>query len=298
MNRLTVASTGGARLHVEVHTPDGRRPDDLPTVVLAHGWTCRTSFWYPVLRELCASHRVVLYDQRGHGGTPATPGSYGTEELADDLCAVLEATVAPEQRAVVGGHSMGAMAIVAAAGRSSLRERAAAAMLCSTGLSELALQSRVFPLRSGGARRQAHRLFLSTALPLGPMTPLSKHLLRYVTMGQGATGRQRTQTARIVQAMPRKPRAEWGRVLNTVRLLDRLSELTVPTAVVHGTVDRLTPSIHAHRMLRELPRCVGFTELPGLGHMTPVEDPGSVAMVLRDLARDHLGGTREEERTA
>jgi pimeloyl-ACP methyl ester carboxylesterase len=32
-----------------------------------------------------------------------------------------------------------------------------------------------------------------------------------------------------------------------------------------------------------LPRCVGLTELPGLGHMTPVEAPELVTGKIRDL---------------
>ena len=113
---LTATSADGARLHVEVH---GREQD--PAVVLIHGWTCRTGFWAPVVRELTQTgHRVVAYDQRGHGRSPgADPRAYGPEVLADDLCAVLDAALRPGERAVLGGHSMGAMTLVAAAGTSS-----------------------------------------------------------------------------------------------------------------------------------------------------------------------------------
>ncbi|EYT79260.1 hypothetical protein CF54_32355, partial [Streptomyces sp. Tu 6176] len=90
---LTVASTGGARLHVEVHGPEGA-----PAVVLAHGWTCSTAFWAAQIRELAADHRVIAYDQRGHGRSPAHEVC-STEALADDLESVLAATLAPGERA-------------------------------------------------------------------------------------------------------------------------------------------------------------------------------------------------------
>ncbi|GAA1914354.1 alpha/beta hydrolase [Streptomyces sodiiphilus] len=278
----TVTSTGGARLHVEIHGPD-----DAPTVVLAHGWTCNTTFWYPVTRLLAEDHRVVLYDQRGHGRTPATPGSCGTEALADDLCAVLDAVLEPGQKAVVGGHSMGAMTIVAAAPRDCLRERAVAAMLCSTGVSRLSVESRVIALRGGKKRHHAHRLLLGSALPFGPVTPLSKRLLRYVTMGPEATAEQRTEVARIVHACARRPRAEWGKVLGRLDLLDRAADLTVPSVVLYGTADRLTPPVHAHRLAGALPDTT-LVELPRMGHMTPIEDTGTVADALRGLVRVHL----------
>ncbi|MGH3325750.1 MAG: alpha/beta fold hydrolase, partial [Streptomyces sp.] len=114
---LAATSADGARLHVEVH---GRESD--PAVLLVHGWTCSIAFWAPVIRELTATgHRVIVYDQRGHGRTPAAnPHAYSPAVLADDLCAVLDAALRPGERAVLGGHSMGAMTLIAAAGRPQL----------------------------------------------------------------------------------------------------------------------------------------------------------------------------------
>ncbi|RKN37808.1 alpha/beta hydrolase [Streptomyces hoynatensis] len=281
--RLTVRSTGGARLHVETH---GR--EDAPTVVLAHGWTCDTTLWHPVLRLLLPGHRVVLYDQRGHGRSPATPGNCSPEALADDLCAVLGATLPPGGRAVVAGHSMGAMTVVAAAERPALRAHAAAVLLCSTGIEQLTGLATVFPLREGAARRLAQRLLLTARLPLGPVTPLSRRLLRHVALGPAATRAQCERVARIVSGCAPAPRAEWGRVLARLDLARLLPGLGVPAAVLQGTADRLTPPVHARRIAARLPHLHGLTELPGIGHMTPVEAPGEVAGALSALARAYL----------
>ncbi|MGP4113823.1 alpha/beta fold hydrolase [Streptomyces sp. 4N509B] len=276
----TVVSTGGARLHTEIHGPSGA---EVPTVVLAHGWTCNTTFWRPVLDLLAVDHRVVVYDQRGHGRSPAAPGTYTPEALADDLCAVLRATLAPGQRAVLGGHSMGAMTIVAAAGRPELREHAAAALLCSTGTDRLTDESTVVPLRPGRARRRAQRLFLTTRLPYGPVTPLARRVVAYVTMGPGASPAQRAEIARIVHACPRRPRAGWGRMMAGLDVTERLARLELPVAVVHGGADRLTPAVHAHRLVARLPDPVGLTLLPAVGHMTPHEATDTVVGTLREL---------------
>ncbi|SFC16156.1 alpha/beta fold hydrolase [Streptomyces aidingensis] len=281
---LTVESTGGARLHTEI-----LGPKDAPAVVLSHGWTCNTAFWEPVVRRLAGDHRVVRYDQRGHGRSPATPGACSTEALADDLCAVLAATVPAARRAVIGGHSMGGMTIVAAAGRPEFEERAAAAMLCSTGMGGLTTEARVAPVTSPPRLRTLmQRAFLTSSLPMGPVTPVSRRVLHYVTMGPGAGPELRADVARMVAACPRRVRGEWGRVLAGLSLMDRLPRLTVPAVVVHGTRDRLTPRVHAHRMARALPDCEGPVLLDGLGHMTPLEDPDRIAGILRELARRHL----------
>ncbi|GDY55986.1 hypothetical protein SVIO_066090 [Streptomyces violaceusniger] len=195
---LTVVSADGSRIHTELHGPE-----DAPAVVLAHGWVCSTAFWAPVLRALSADHRVIVYDQRGHGRSPAPgPGGYSTEALADDLVAVVDATLPPGRRAVLAGHSMGAMTLMAAADRPILRERAAAAVLCSTGASRLVDRARVVPLRSPRARSRVHRLFLGSRAPLGPVTPLSLRLVRYVTMGPGTDPATVEVAARILHACP------------------------------------------------------------------------------------------------
>jgi pimeloyl-ACP methyl ester carboxylesterase len=285
MNAVTetvVPSPSGARLHTEIHGPDDTAR---PTIVLVHGWTCQIRFWEPVLRLLTPGHRVVLYDQRGHGRTPATPGACSTEALADDLCAVLAATVPPTRRpAVVCGHSMGAMAILAAADRPELRERAGAALLCSTGADRLD-PARGAPLRPRTLRLHALRAMLRTRLPYGPVTPLSRRIVRYITLGPDADPGLADWTTRLVYACPRRPRAEWARVLMSLDVSGRLPALALPTTIIHGTADRLTPLPHAHHLARRLPSRPELIELAGVGHMTPLEAPERVAEALRKLVR-------------
>ncbi|MGK3105748.1 alpha/beta fold hydrolase [Streptomyces sp. WAC05858] len=279
---LTVVSADGSRLHAELHGPE-----DAPAVLLAHGWVCSTAFWAPVVRALAADHRVIVYDQRGHGRSPAPgPGGYSTHALADDLVAVLEAALPSGRRAVLAGHSMGGMTLMAAADRPALRERAAAVVLCSTGASRLVDRSLVVPLRSPRARARVHRVLLGSRAPLGPVTPLARRLVRYATMGPGADPAAVDMCARILHACPRAVRGGWGRVLLDLELEARIGELTMPTAVIVGTADRLTPPEHADALAAALPHCTGLIELPGLGHMTPVEDPEAVTGVICGLVEE------------
>ncbi|TQJ74626.1 alpha/beta fold hydrolase [Streptomyces sp. SLBN-31] len=274
---LTVTSADGAALHVEVHGPE-----DAPAVVLAHGWTCSTAFWAAQIRDLAADHRVIAYDQRGHGRSPASPACT-PDALADDLEAVLKATLASGEKAVIAGHSMGGMTVLAAAARPVFREHAAAVLLCSTGSSRLVAESTVVPMRPGRLRTWLTRHILGARAPLGPVTPLARRILKYGTMGPGSAPHMVEACARIVHACPRKVRHAWSNVLNLLDLDHGVRELRVPTAVVVGTADRLTPPVHARALVAALPNCVDSTELPGLGHMTPVEAPELVTDRIRDL---------------
>ncbi|MGW2926655.1 alpha/beta fold hydrolase [Streptomyces fungicidicus] len=286
---LTALSADGARLHVEVHGPDGA-----PAVVLAHGWTCSTAFWAAQIRDLSADHRVIAYDQRGHGRTPASPAC-STEALADDLEAVLTATLGPGERAVIAGHSMGGMTVMAAATRPAFRAHAAAVLLCSTGSSRLVAESTVLPLRPGRLRTWMTGRVLGSRAPLGPVTPLARRILRYGTMGPASAPDMVEACARIVHACPRAVRHSWSHVLDRLDLDDGVRQLRVPVEIVAGSADRLTPPVHARVIAAALPHCVGVTELPGVGHMTPVEAPGQVTRRIRDLAAAHIHAAPAEE---
>ncbi|MEU3053619.1 alpha/beta fold hydrolase [Streptomyces griseus] len=281
---LTVRSADGSRIHVELHGPE-----DAPAVVLAHGWTCNTRFWDAQIRELAADHRVIAYDQRGHGLTPEPgPGGYSTNALADDLEAVLAGTLAPGRKAVLAGHSMGGMTLMAAAARPGLREHAAAVLLCSTGSTRLTAEARVLPLRAGALRTRLTTAVLGAKAPLGPVTPVSKKILKYATMGRGSAPDRVDACARIVHACPRRARVEWGHVLAELDLATGVRELRVPTAVIAGADDRLTPPVHARTIAAALPVGLGLTELAGMGHMTPVEAPEAVTAKIRELVTRYV----------
>ncbi|MFF3687447.1 alpha/beta fold hydrolase [Streptomyces sp. NPDC002187] len=280
---LTVVSADGSRIHVEEHGTEGA-----PTVVLAHGWTCSTHFWAAQIRDLAADHRVIAYDQRGHGRSPAVPGGYSTDALADDLEAVLAAVLDPGEKAVLGGHSMGGMTLMAASGRDRFRQHAAAVLLCSTGSARLVDESLVLPLRSGRLRTRLTQFVLSAPAPLGPVTALSKRILKYATMGPGSAPERVAECARIVHACARRTRVAWSHVLGALDLDTGVRGMNVPAIVVGGTADRLTPMVHSRHLAAALPQCVELVELAGMGHMTPVEAPEAVTAKLRELAGTYL----------
>src|SRR4051812_10197154 len=108
---VEVHSADGTRIHTEVFGPDDGYP-----IVLTHGITCSIRVWANQIADLSRDHKVIAYDHRGHGrsGVPPLRGprnGYGLDFLAADLDAVLAATLASGERAVIAGHSMGGIAI-------------------------------------------------------------------------------------------------------------------------------------------------------------------------------------------
>lgn len=103
-----------------VVTRDGERlftgvwPGEEPTFVFAHGLTSTHRNIAAVAAELDGALRVVAPDLRGRGNSTKPPaGSYGMEAHARDVLDVMDAFGI--ERAIVGGHSMGAYVATAVA---------------------------------------------------------------------------------------------------------------------------------------------------------------------------------------
>lgn len=87
-------------------------PADGTPVLLIHGNCSSGAFWYPLLRHLPPTLRVVAPDLRGYGETDAAPidARRGLRDFADDVAALLDDPAVFGDRAdrvVVVGHSMG-----------------------------------------------------------------------------------------------------------------------------------------------------------------------------------------------
>ena len=318
--RLVVRSADGTRLAVEIHgeraddeRADGRLPDDglpRPTVVLAHGWTCSASFWVRVVNRLRTDLRVVVYDQRGHGRSqPVCPGGFTPAALADDLAAVLAETVPAGRPAVVAGHSMGAMALVALAGRHPdvLRERVAVALLANTGVAELVGRFAVRPTgaarpprpvsaRGRAARERLVRLGLAVPQPLHALPPaVARALIADLTMSPSATRAERAYVADVVLACPPSTYRGFAEMLADLDLRTELGRFDVPALMLVGTRDRLTPPGHGRGMVAALSRPLGLVELDGQGHMTPVTAPEAVSDAVRRLVLSGLSVHAERD---
>jgi pimeloyl-ACP methyl ester carboxylesterase len=280
-----VRSADGTVLYAEVFGPENG-----DTVVLAHGWTEALRFWTYVIRGLEeAGLRAVAYDLRGHGDSePAKHGDYAIPRFGEDVEAVLEACVPQGARTVVAGHSLGAMSIASWAEKHDVRRRVRAAVLLNTGVSDLITDNLLLPL-PGIARALnrtiAVRGFLGSKAPLPRFsTPVSSAAIRYVAFGPGASPAQVAFYERMLVSCPPDVRSQVGIAMSDMDLQHALPCLTVPTIVIAGADDRLTPPSHARRIAEMLPDLRRLTVLQRTGHMTPLERPKVVIGALTELA--------------
>ena len=293
---VDVRSADGTRLHTEVFGPEDGYP-----IVLAHGITCAIRVWAHQIADLAKNYRVIAFDHRGHGqsGLPRR-GGYSLSHLAADVDAVLNATLAPGERAVIAGHSMGGMAIAAWSDhyRHKVESRADAVALINTTTGDLLREVRLLPVPAPFAAvrvlggRALINIFGSATVPPA-VHRASREMVSMLAVGADADRAVGALIFELFSATSPAGRGGCGRAL--VEAMGRrhidLTGLTVPTLVIGSRRDRLTPLVQSRRIAAAAPNLVGLVELPG-GHCSMLERPSEVNRELRSLAESVAGSNR------
>lgn len=285
---VPVQAADGTRLHAEVFGP----PDGYP-IVLIHGITCAIRAWAYQIADLSNDYRVIAFDHRGHGrsGVPRRK-DYSLKHLASDLDSVLDATLAPHERAVLAGHSMGGITIAAWSERyrHKVPRRADAVALINTTTGDLIRKVQLLPAPYGlsPARVLAGRTLISAfggfPLPRAARVP-SRYAVAMLATGRDADPSVARLVYELFENTSPAGRAGCARALVTSlgsRYLN-LDGLTVPTLVIGSARDRLTPISQSRTIARTAPNLIELVELPG-GHCSMLEHPREVNRHLRGLA--------------
>ncbi|MGZ4509627.1 MAG: alpha/beta fold hydrolase [Blastococcus sp.] len=296
-----VPTSDGAVLHATV---DGR--DDAPvTLVLAHGWTLAQGAWDDVAdlltpRVAAGELRVIRYDQPGHGRSTWSEGEVSIDRLGTALGELLDRLV-PSGAAVLGGHSMGGMTIMAlAAARPELfGDRVRGVALVSTSAGDLNPEPRT---RTEKLRQRLTPGALNVALAsarvverlrrmLPPAHPRHQKMVRDLLYGADATDAMVLSGAEIMHATTVRA---FTAFLPALGEHDKRSELkalaAVPVEILVGDSDKLTPKRHSHQMAEALPHAA-LHVVDRTGHMLPQERPRLVADAIERLIHAAPGRT-------
>lgn len=272
--RRELVEVGGVRIHVET-----AGPAQGATLVCLHGFASGTFTWAGIAEALAGDVRLVAWDRPPFGRSDRPPPRSGADDpygVPAELArtAALVEMLAGQAPVVLVGHSAGALVAVQAALAGSVR---------ASGLVLLA------PAVDGGPPALVHRL---AGLPGSGLVAAS--LLRVALLG--ATGFLR-RSVQHPTPLTEATAAETGRTLRRPgtaealwhltttweppAVLDRLTEIALPAAVVAGIDDRIVP-VDAQRTVAEaLGADLHIVE--GAGHAPHEQQPAVVADVIRTL---------------
>ena len=276
----------GGVTHHRIPTFDGgaihvAEKGDGPPVVLCHGVTLQWDVWSPLFRLLAADHRVVAWDMRGHGESAAGDEGVTLQAVATDLVTVLSNLELSD--AVVVGHSMGGMAL----GRSYIDHTATARRRIAHGVF---LATSAAPMHPVAHDPDSIRHQGAVAFATGGMGArarfdwregnLSRTLLS-LAFGVRATGAAVEQLRSMTAAMSPESLSEASHAIVTHDIRSQLHGTGIPSSVVTGTLDRLTPPRHARMLADALGEGARLDLLDGIGHQVMQEDPWALAELVR-----------------
>ncbi|HVW26727.1 MAG TPA: 3-oxoadipate enol-lactonase [Polyangiaceae bacterium] len=236
-----------------------------PAVIFVHSLGADRSMWQSLATSLAASHRVVTLDLRGHGASPAPPGPYSLDELADDVLGVADA--AGLSRFHLCGISLGGLVGLFLAARHPERVESLVAANTAAKIGTAAHWSeRCRAVRdlgmAGVADAVMGRWFAPGFIEREPATFAD---LRRIFAGTSAGGYTACCEA-----------------IASADLTSELSRIVAPTLVVAGELDASIPVASA----RALAEGIAGSELvafPGVAHLSNLEAKARFAGVVHDF---------------
>jgi 3-oxoadipate enol-lactonase len=232
-----------------------------PPVLFLHAFPLNLRMWDAQARALEATHQVVRFDARGFGGTPPGDGLLTMERIADDAVALLDHLGL--SKTIVCGLSMGGYATFALMRRHP--ERVKGLVLADTRTAPDSTEAkRARSAQAETVRREGPPgiadAFLQKAVGETTRKEHPEVVARVREMILAASNRG------IVDALAGlAARADSGPTLR---------EIKVPTLVVCGAEDALTPVADSEAIQRGVPGSRLVT-IPKAGHLSSLEDPAA-----------------------
>jgi len=245
-------------------------PPGLP-VVFVHGFPFSHAMWDQQMMALPQEYRAISYDVRGHGQSDAGDGQYSIEFFVDDLIGLLDHLGI--RQAVICGLSMGGYIALRAVERHP--ERIRALILCDTRSEADSNEAKV--KRAGQAKsvKQTGAKAFADGFVKAVFAP--------------ATFQNNPKTVDAIKAViaGTSPLAIAGTLLALSSRPDTtasLSAINVPTLIMVGELDTLTPPA-ASEAMHKLIKGSTLQVIPQAAHMSNLENPALFNRHLTDFLK-------------
>jgi 3-oxoadipate enol-lactonase len=244
----------GYKIHYTEYGPRAKTP-----VIFLHGFPFSQAMWQPQVQALQSAHRLLTYDHRGHGASDVGDGQYMLEFFVDDLIGLMDHVKI--QRAVLCGLSMGGYIALRAVERNP--ERVQALVLCDTRCEADSNEAKL--KRAAGIRTVKDK-----GVPVFAEGFMKQIFTAKSLAGNGLAV---TQIRKTIEAT--SPLGICGTLLALATRTDTtaaLPKISVPTLVMAGDQDPITPPSAAQTLAKGIPGAE-LQILPNASHMSNLENP-------------------------
>lgn len=227
-------------------------------LVFLHGFPFTHEMWKFQIEKFSASRRVISPDLRGHGESGVGDGQYTIELFVDDLIRILDHLEI--QKVILCGLSMGGYIALRTAERHP--ERLAGLVLCDTKSEADANEAKIKragamqTVKTKGVEVFAGDFIKSvlTEASLQDTSEIRKFVLGLILKNSalGIAGALLAMAARVDTTAS-------------------LSKIHVPTLLLVGEEDRLTPPAASEAMAQKIPSAE-IHRIPSAGHLSNIEN--------------------------
>lgn len=231
-------------------------------IIFIHGFPYDHTMWKAQIDELSKNYFCVAYDIRGLGESPTGDGQFTMELFVDDLEIVVNELNL--DRPIICGLSMGGYITLRALER--MQDKFSAAILCDTR-SEA-------DNNEGKLKRAAAIKRINTE----GLAPFVGDFIKNCFADEFKNNKQTELNQIIEKSSEFNPIGVKGCLLAMLSRTDTtqsLSKIKIPTLLICGERDSLTPPSVMKEMFHKIPNAE-FVEIKNAGHMTPIENPVDV----------------------
>lgn len=250
-------------------------------LLLIMGTSGSIPLWGELVPRLAEQYRVIAFDNRGLGGSERGEGEITAASMAEDASALLEALEVPRAHAL--GWSLGS-AVVQELALAHPDQVASAVLYATWGRCD-GFQRAVFTgFRLAYAVRDIEAALGVSGLAFSPELLDRPDFMQIMEPMLPAFPQNEDQMQVTVE--------QWDADL-ALDTLDRLGGINVPTIVIVGEQDLLTPQWQAKKVADAIPGAqYEFVTGPGSSHGMHLERPDDLARIVTGfLARNTIDRT-------
>ncbi len=241
-------------------------------LILLHAFPLSSEMWRPQIEALSDGFHVIAPDLPGFGKSPDFESDPSIDHMANAVMALLQQLKITE-KIILGGLSMGGYTALAFA--RLFPESLRALILCDTRA------------ESDDETGKANRNKMIATVESEGTAPIIQQMLPKL-LGE-TSQKEREGVVKTIHDLASQQSA--SAIANALRALrdrpdasDLLPQITVPTLVIVGEEDTITPTVMAQNLADKIPNAK-LEIIPQAGHLSNIEQPELFNRALREFCK-------------